>query len=610
MPVTVTVTGLRFADASGNPENGYVSFTPSATLKDAHGNTVLAKAPIIAPVAGGVMAPQALLATDAAYVVQSGWVWLAQEFVSDGGVPVLTRGYSFSLPSTLGASVDLAALRGVGNPAALITANPMTVTGTPTSGQVLTATGGSTANWQAAGGGSGTPASTVQGATSYGIASAVGTDTTYAREDHQHGTPSLTTTAPATTLGIGTAAALGSATLPAHADHVHPVAAAATPTASAVTDTASTGNATTFAASNHVHGREGFGTVTALSTFGTSSSSGSATTVSHSDHVHGAPALPTSSTSTQGIVQLDGTSTDIQALGTQAAGSSGLAADAKHVHPTTGLVLASQLPLSLANGGTGQTSAQAAMNALAGATTSGQYLRGSGSNVVMAAIAAGDLPTGTTSAQGALLLDGTATDITADGIQAAGSIGKAADAGHVHPAPTGVFLASDTSFLAWNYDPAFMSTGQVLTTGVVYLVRINVRSPMTVTNVILFLSTAGASLTANESFAGLYNSSGTLIGATADQSTAWTSGSAVMKTMALAGGPYALTTGYYWVGIVSNGGTQPTFGRWASFALTSSNAGLAAAGYRWATNGTGTSLANITPSANSSYQQQLWAALS
>ena len=46
------------------------------------------------------------------------------------------------------------------------------------------------------------------------------------------------------------------------------------------------------------------------------------------------------------------------------------------------------------NGGTGQTSQQAAMNALAGAITSGQYLRGNGTNVVMAALAAGDL-TGT-----------------------------------------------------------------------------------------------------------------------------------------------------------------------------------------------------------------------
>ena len=46
--------------------------------------------------------------------------------------------------------------------------------------------------------------------------------------------------------------------------------------------------------------------------------------------------------------------------------------------------------LPLANGGTGQTTAPAAINSLAGAVTSGYYLRGNGTNVVMAAISAGD----------------------------------------------------------------------------------------------------------------------------------------------------------------------------------------------------------------------------
>jgi len=55
------------------------------------------------------------------------------------------------------------------------------------------------------GGGSGgsgpSPATSVQAATSYGVASSVGAATTYARGDHQHGTPSLGTT--------GTTAAAG-----------------------------------------------------------------------------------------------------------------------------------------------------------------------------------------------------------------------------------------------------------------------------------------------------------------------------------------------------------------------------------------------------------------
>lgn len=49
--------------------------------------------------------------------------------------------------------------------------------------------------------------------------------------------------------------------------------------------------------------------------------------------------------------------------------------------------------LPIASGGSGQTTAQLAMNAFAGAVTSGSYLRGNGTNVVMNTIQAGDVPT-------------------------------------------------------------------------------------------------------------------------------------------------------------------------------------------------------------------------
>jgi hypothetical protein len=49
--------------------------------------------------------------------------------------------------------------------------------------------------------------------------------------------------------------------------------------------------------------------------------------------------------------------------------------------------------VAIGNGGTGATSAQTAINALAGAVTSTQYLRGNGTNVVMSAIQATDVPT-------------------------------------------------------------------------------------------------------------------------------------------------------------------------------------------------------------------------
>jgi len=48
--------------------------------------------------------------------------------------------------------------------------------------------------------------------------------------------------------------------------------------------------------------------------------------------------------------------------------------------------------LGFGNGGTGASTQQAAINALAGATTSAQYLRGDGTNVVMSAIQGADVP--------------------------------------------------------------------------------------------------------------------------------------------------------------------------------------------------------------------------
>jgi hypothetical protein len=63
--------------------------------------------------------------------------------------------------------------------------------------------------------------------------------------------------------------------------------------------------------------------------------------------------------------------------------------------PSTGTTGAVTLAgtLALTNGGTGQTTAQAAMNTFAGAVTSGSYLRGNGANVVMSTIQAADVPT-------------------------------------------------------------------------------------------------------------------------------------------------------------------------------------------------------------------------
>jgi hypothetical protein len=146
----------------------------------------------------------------------------------------------------------------------------------------------------------GAPASTVQSGTSYGAAPAVGVDTTYAREDHQHGTPALTSLAP-TGSGPGDNATVGTASAPARADHLH--------------------------------GREAFGAVAGPPAFGDAKSNGTASSVPRSDHVHGMPPLPAASTNAAGIAQFDNTASDLQPAGVAALGSTGKATDAGHVHP-------------------------------------------------------------------------------------------------------------------------------------------------------------------------------------------------------------------------------------------------------------------------------------
>lgn len=173
--------------------------------------------------------------------------------------------------------------------------------------------------------------------------------------------------------------------------------------------------------------------------------------------------------------------------------------------------------------------------------------------------------------------------------------------------PETAWLPGDYNYLAWTYDPA-MTVGQMAPgSGTIWLTRINVREPVSVTNVVAWVGTAGSGLTANQSFCGVYTSAGVLVAATADQSTSWQTGG--MKQMALAGGPYVFQPGYYWVAFLSNGTTPPQFGRLNNFNGTITNAGLAPAAYRAATNTSGTSLpGTITPSSNASQQLVLWAA--
>lgn len=187
----------------------------------------------------------------------------------------------------------------------------------------------------------------------------------------------------------------------------------------------------------------------------------------------------------------------------------------------------------------------------------------------------------------------------------AGTAAKASPRDHQHP--RGFWTPDDHGLVTWTYDPAHVSgTATVGSAGQVQITRVHIDQATTVTNVILCVGVAGATLTTGQCFAALYNSSGALLAQTADQASAWTSTG--VKTMALAA-PQAVAAGDYYIAFWYNGTTSPAFYRQGNSAAI--NVGMSAAAPRFGVANTGItttapgSLASVT-TANNAW----WAALS
>jgi hypothetical protein len=147
------------------------------------------------------------------------------------------------------------------------------------------------------------------------------------------------------------------------------------------------------------------GTVTAVSV---TSANGFAGTSSG-----GATPALTLSTTITGVLKGNGTAISAAASGTDYSdGTSSLATGILKSTTTTGalsIAVAADFPtlnqnttgtasnvtgtVAIANGGTGQTTQQAALTALSGTQTSGQYLRSNGTNTLLSAIQVADVPT-------------------------------------------------------------------------------------------------------------------------------------------------------------------------------------------------------------------------
>jgi hypothetical protein len=172
------------------------------------------------------------------------------------------------------------------------------------------------------------------------------------------------------------------------------------------------------------------------------------------------------------------------------------------------------------------------------------------------------------------------------------------------------FVPADHGLITWTHDPATLrNTSNSITSGTVYLHKVKIAGQSaTVSTVWLGIETAGATLTSNQCFVGLYDSSGNLLSASGDQSGNWTS--VGQKSIALTT-PQTLAVGYYYVAILANGTTPPQFSMGAGGNMSMSP-GLTAATARFLTGPAAqTSLpASIALGSQTINSRAHWAALS
>lgn len=159
--------------------------------------------------------------------------------------------------------------------------------------------------------------------------------------------------------------------------------------------------------------------------------------------------------------------------------------------------------------------------------------------------------------------------------------------------PAGTFASTPNAedqgaLLAWTFDPSNVANGVQTSAGVLYTAKVTLRSAATVAKLWVIVTTAGGTLTSSQNFLALYDATGARVGVTASQHTAFQSAQILGASLTAS---YAAGAGDYYVGILTNGSTQPTFLSGTVLNKSSSsvgNAGMVAAdGFRYAFTGSG-----------------------
>lgn len=133
-----------------------------------------------------------------------------------------------------------------------------------------------------------------------------------------------------------------------------------------------------------------------------------------------------------------------------------------------------------------------------------------------------------------------------------GQIPTRASLGLVDPIP------ADYGLTTWVYPPWASSSSGAGNSGFIYYMRVRLPVAATITNAELYQTSAGSSLTAG--LVGLYTQAGSRVAVTADQASAWASGSQTEKVIPFTA-PYSAAAGYYWMALLFTGTTGPSWAK-------------------------------------------------
>lgn len=148
-----------------------------------------------------------------------------------------------------------------------------------------------------------------------------------------------------------------------------------------------------------------------------------------------------------------------------------------------------------------------------------------------------------------------------------------------NPPVSGDFAPADHGLVAWAYDPTIAGTSLIMSTaGRLFTTRLKLKQPTLVTAVRMLLSVSGATLTAGQNFAMVFDENGNRVGITADLASTWAGAAGDLDLPLTA--PVALAGPFCTVGWYANGSTLPSF-RVAGSSTASGNVGLATAASRF-----------------------------